>query len=146
MGNYDITSIGSKITLISTLFPDGLVLSEASDEVSLWDIKCTAFAETTVGANCDQINHKVPSVYTITIGLVPNSPSDINMKKLVAWNRPNGSTVNIDFIQGILVEPFGQKWMFPNLNLTEGALANTPLTNGRFEPNVYVFKGVSQAY
>lgn len=146
MSNYDITSIGSKITLRTMQFPEGLVLSEASDEVAIWDIKCTPFGETTVGANCDQINHKVPSVYTITIGLIPNCPSDVNMKKIVAWNRPNGSTVNVDSIHGILVEPSGNKSIFPNLNLTEGALANSPTTTGKFQANVYVLKGVAQVY
>lgn len=146
MGNHDITSIGSKVTLITALFPDGIVFSEASDEVAIWDIKCTPFGETTAGANNDQINHKMPSVYTITIGLIPNSQSDLNMKKITAWNRPNGSTVNIDFIQGVLVEPSGNKSIFPNLNMTEGALANSPTTTGKFAANIYVFKGVNQAY
>ena len=146
MARYDVTAIGSKLTLISALFPAGFVISEGSDDVPLWDVSCTPFGETSVGLNCDQIDNKSPSVYTITVGVIPNSRSDRNLKKMVAMNRAQGTNVTVDIIQGILVEPSGDKQMFPNLNMVEGALTNTPNSNGRFQTRTYTFKGVNQIF
>lgn len=144
MAQYDVTAVGSKLVFITALFPAGMTISEGSDDVPLFDVVCTPFGDVTAGVNGDGISHKMPSVYTITVGVIANSPSDKNLRKVTAMNRPQGNGVTIDFIQCSYVEPDGTSVAFANLTQTNGALANRANPNGKFETRVYEFKGVTQ--
>lgn len=141
--NYDITAIGTTVTFMHPLFEGGVVLSDASDDVEFIAVSRPKFGATSVGLNLDQINHKVPSIYQLTISVIPNGNSDRILQKITSYSRPQGEVVNIDFPNAVVTEPSGNKVIFPNLNMEEGEISNSTAINGRFKTKTYVWGGAT---
>lgn len=145
MATGDVTAAGSKITIVDLLFPQGFVIDEASDDVALISVDNPTFATVAAGLNGHKISWNHASVYTITIGVIPNSQSDENLKAIARWTRiQQGNIANVDSIQAIFTERDGTKTVFADCTMTEGAICNSVTTEGRYETRQYVLQGTVQ--
>lgn len=143
--NGDITAAGSSLMIMNLLFPAGITITETSDDQAFFECSTPEFQTVTVGLNANQISWKKAVVTTIRISVVPNGQNDKNLKALVRFNllQPN-APINPDVVQAVFTEAqTGNKIAFANFQITEGVVANSTTTEGRFATNTYTFMGVS---
>lgn len=138
----DITAIGTKITLIDLLFPQGITLTQAPADGTFWEVDNSTIANVSVGLNCHQISWSTPNVITIRISVIPNSEDDRNLKAMASYARPQSVTPNIDSVQICKQELNGSKSIYGDFKMTEAPMDNTANADGSFATRTYTFQGV----
>lgn len=141
---FDITAIGTKITIVDLLFPAGITLTQAPQDGTFWEVDNVTIANVMVGLNGNQISHSVPSVITLRISVIPNSDDDKNLKAMAAYNRPQGMSFNADYIQIYKQEANGSKSIYGDFKMTEVPMDNSANADGSFSTRTYTFSGVSK--
>lgn len=139
---YDITSIGTKITIIDLLYPQGITITNAPQDGTFISVSNVPIKNVMVGLNGNQISHGVQSVITIELSVIPNSDDDIKLKAIAAFNRPQGVIYNEDSIQIYIQEGSGRKSIYGDFVLTDSPIDNVANTDGSFATRTYTFQGV----
>lgn len=144
----DVTGFGSSVTIRSLNNPQGITITEASDDIALFEIDDPVFGTVNVGANGHKISYMHGSVYTIRIGVFANGDNDKALKAMVATNRPQqGAAVNIDSINIVFTEGVsGKTSNFADCTMTSGPLCNTMAVDGKLQARLYTFQGTMQAF
>ena len=143
----NITAAGSSITIIDVLYPQGFTVKEAADDAPFFEMSNPRIGEYRVGLNGTGIKWTHASTYSFTIGVVPGTPSDKKLRKIVDYNRiQDGGAINIDSIQAIVkMGVSGEITTFTDVMITEGAICETATTEGRFATRLYTFEGSIKA-
>lgn len=144
----DVTGFGSSVTIRSLNNPQGITITEAADDIALFEIDDPVFGTVNVGANGHKISYMHGSVYTIRIAVFANGDNDKALKAMVATNRPQqGASINIDSINVVFTEGItGKTSNFADCTMTSGALCNTLAVDGKLQARVYTLQGTMQAF
>ncbi len=127
--------------LASHTFPVGFIVTEFADDSDPLDIPSIQIADSAMGLNGDLIAWSKANPIPVTLAVIPNSLSDINLSILLEANRVGRGKIGArDIITMNLVYPAGN---FVNLNngiITDGFSVNSVASAGRIKSKTYSFK------
>lgn len=137
----NISGYGLSITVIaSNTYPLGFPVTQFADDVDPLDVPSLQIADSAMGLNGDLISWSKANPLVITLSVVPNSLSDINLSILTEANRPGRGkipardiiTLNISYPSGNFVS------LSPGV-ITEGMPFNAVASEGRLKSRSYIF-------
>lgn len=140
----DITSIGSKITLIDLVYPQGVTITEAPGEGTFFSFNNTTIRNVNVGLNGHQYSNGIPNVISFDITVIPNSEDDVILQAIASYVRPQGVTANFDSINVSITESNGNTTVLGDFEMTDAPFGNTANADGSFGMKTYSFAGVTK--
>lgn len=127
--------------LASNTFPVGFVVTEFADDSDPLDIPSIQVADSAMGLNGDLIGWSKANPIPVTLAVIPNSLSDVNLSILLEANRVGRGKIGArDIITMNLVYPAGN---FVNLSggiITDGSTVSSVASAGRIKSKTYSFK------
>lgn len=137
----DISGFGTQITLIaSTTFPEGISVTQYSDDTDPFDSASVQIADAAMGLNGDLITWskavKIPGV----ISVLPNTESDQSLQLLADNNRVGKGKFNaLDVITITIIYPDGSTATYTGGKMTDASFGNSIASTGRLKTKVYGF-------
>lgn len=126
--------------LASNTFPVGLLLSEFADDADPFDIPSIQIADKAMGINGDLIIWSKANPIIITLNVIPQSFSDLNLAVLLEANRVGrGKTGARDIITMTAIYPNGSPIILTNGAITDGLPGSAVSSAGRIKSKTYTF-------
>lgn len=126
--------------LASNTFPVGLILTEWADDSDPFDLPSLQIADTAMGLNGDLIGWSKPNPIKLTLNVIPQSFSDLNLAVLLEANRVGrGKTGARDIITLTAIYPNGSPIILTNGMITDGIPGSPVASAGRLKSKSYQF-------
>lgn len=126
--------------LASNTFPVGLLLTEFADDSDPFDIPSLQIADKAMGLNGDLITWSKANPILITLNVIPQSVSDLNLAILLEANRVGrGKTGARDIITMTGIYPNGSPIILTNGAITDGIPGSPVASSGRLKSKTYQF-------
>ncbi len=126
--------------LASKTFPVGLLLTEFADDADPFDLPSLQIADTAMGLNGDLIGWSKPNPIKLTLNVIPQSYSDLNLAILLEANRVGrGKTGARDIITLTATYPNGSPILLTNGFITDGIPGSPVASSGRLKSKSYQF-------
>jgi hypothetical protein len=137
----DISAFGARVILrASVTFPQGVNLTQFSDDTDPFDIPTQEIGTATMGVNGDMIYASKATPVPITVSVIPNTDDDKNLDVLAMANTVGrGKQSARDIITITVVYPDGSQCTFSQGKLTNSSLAPGASSAGRLKTRVYTF-------
>lgn len=137
----DISAFGAKVILrASVTFPQGVNLTQFSDDTDPFDIPTQEIGTATMGVNGDLIFASKASPIPITLSVIPSTDDDKNLDVLAMANTVGrGKQSARDIITITVVYPNGSQSTFSQGKLTNASLSPGASSAGRLKTRVYTF-------
>lgn len=137
----DISVFGSRIQLVaSQTFPNGITLTQFADDADPFDSPSIQVRDKAMGVNGDLIAWSKATPLPLTLNMVPNSDDDINLGVLLDANRVGRGKLGAqDDISITVLYPDGASISFTGGMITDGSIANSGASSGRFKSKPYAF-------
>lgn len=137
----NISGFGLIINCIATqTFPVGLVITEFADDSDPLDLPSLQIADKAMGSNGDLIVWSKPQPILVTVSVIPQSFSDINLAILLEANRVGRGKVGArDRITMTAIYPNGLPIVLRNGAITDGMPGNSVSSAGRLKSKSYQF-------
>lgn len=137
----NISGYGLSITVIaSKTFPIGFPVSQFADDADPLDVPSLQIGDSAMGLNGDLISWSKANPLVITLNVVPNSLSDINLSILLEANRVGRGKIGAkDNITMNISYPSGNFVSLINGIITDGMPFNAVSSEGRLKSRSYVF-------
>lgn len=137
----DISAFGTKINIVATTsFPMGFSLSAFADDedpLSVAEVEVSGFEKLFDGSI---FTYDKTSPVLLSVGILPNSDDDINLKVLMQMRKSTTSILPIkDVTTMIVTYPDGGRIALSEGTILSGALADSITRQGRKKGNVYHF-------
>lgn len=137
----DISGFGIRVNIVASVtFPNGFDLTQFADDVDPFDLPSIQIRDKAMGLNGDLITWSKANPLPLTLGVIPGSEDDQNMKVLFEANRVGkGKRGARDVITVTAVYPDET-----TLTLSEGVITDGPpgkgvASSGRIKSNAYQF-------
>lgn len=89
MPTYNTTTSGLSVRLIASLkYPAGFTITAFATDADPLDFPEVTIGEGTMNLNGDMVANKTPSVYPVSISVIPGSDDDANLDLLFQANMP----------------------------------------------------------
>ena len=126
--------------LASNTFPAGLLLTQFADDADPFDIPSLQIADTAMGLNGDLIGWSKPNPIKVTINVIPQSFSDLNLAVLLEANRVGrGKIGSRDIITMTAIYPNGSPIILTNGFITDGIPGSPVASSARLKSKSYTF-------
>lgn len=126
--------------LASNTFPVGLIIDQFADDTDPFDLPSLKIAETKMGTNGDLIGWSTPNAIVVTLGVIPQSFSDLNLAILLEANRVGRGKISArDVITMIGIYPNGIPIILRNGFMTDGLPGNSVASSARLKSKTYTF-------
>jgi len=137
----NISAFGVKATLLaSNTFPQGLIITEFSDDTDAIDVPVLQIADSAMGINGDLITWSKANPIKFTISVIPGSANDRNLGILFEVNRPGrGKIGSRDVITLNIEYPGGSFVQLVNGIITDGFPFSGAQSSGRLKTKTYSF-------
>jgi hypothetical protein len=137
----DLSSFGTGITIVATTsFPVGFSLSSFADDESPLDVENTEVSGYEKLYDGTIFTFDKTSPILLSVGIMPNTDDDINMKILMQMRKSNAQILPLpDVTSMIIVYPDGGRVAMSNGSIISGPLADSLTREGRKKGNVYHF-------
>lgn len=137
----NISGFGLTVNLLaSNTFPVGLILTEWADDSDPFDLPSLQIADTAMGLNGDLIGWSKPNPIKLTLNVIPQSFSDLNLAILLEANRTGrGKTGARDIITLTAIYPNGSPIILTNGFITDGIPGSPVASAGRLKSKSYQF-------
>ncbi|WGN90785.1 hypothetical protein [Burkholderia phage vB_BglM_WTB] len=138
----DISGFGlTGHVIASQTFPAGFEVSAFADDLDPLDSAELEVAEATFGLNGDMVTWSRPNGIEITLGVIPNSPDDLNLEVLLEANRAaKGKTLAFDIVNIVVTYPNGQLVTLNQGKILRGRPVNQVVSAGRIASKPYMFR------
>lgn len=136
-----IGGFGSSIQLTaSTTFPNGITITQFSDDTDPYDIPSLQILDKAMGANGDLVGWSKANPLIVSIAVLPNSQDDVNLSILLEANRvAKGKNSALDIITAVIAYPDQATATFVNGFITDGLPANALASSQRLKSKPYMF-------
>jgi hypothetical protein len=126
--------------LASNTFPVGLLLTEFADDADPFDIASLQIADKAMGLNGDLIVWSKANPIIVTLNVIPQSFTDLNLAVLLEANRVGkGKTGARDIITMTAIYPNGTPIILTNGAITDGIPGSAVSSAGRLKSKNYAF-------
>lgn len=126
--------------LASVTYPVGLLLSEFADDSDPFDFPSLQIADKAMGLNGDLIVWSKPNPIIVTLNVIPQSFSDLNLATLFEANRVGkGKTGARDIITMTAIYPNGVPIILTNGVITDGMPGSSVASSARLKTKNYSF-------
>lgn len=126
--------------LASNTFPVGLLLTEFADDSDPFDIPSLQIADKAMGLNGDLITWSKANPIIITLNVIPQSFTDLNLAILFEANRVGRGKLGArDVITMTGIYPNGSPIILTNGAITDGMPGNAVSSAGRLKSKTYSF-------
>ncbi len=137
----DISTAGSGITIFSlTSFPMGFRLSSFADDADSLSVEQTEVSgfEKLYDGNIFAFDKTSPIM--LTVGVIPNTEDDINLKILLQKRKSNPTFLSLpDTITMVISYADGGRNVLSNGVMVSGSIADSMQSGGRKKSNSYSF-------
>ena len=134
---YDISFAGATVNI------DGITIDDFMDDQNPVDFQDTDVANIEWSCNGRMLRTVKPSAVMMSVTVIPGSPSDVSLQKLLKMCFNNGGTVNLSEanhqIVGRVGVPGGPSYSFSSGTCVSGPLGITAQGSGKFGGNTYTF-------
>jgi hypothetical protein len=140
--SQDISGTGTVVVLkASTTFPNGLSISQFSDDSDPLDLASLQIADTAMGLNGDLLIWSKANPISLTLNVVPQSADDVNLQILGDANRVGAGKVSAkDQITATVVLPDGSIVVLNKGVLKNYMPGNSIASSQRLKTKSYVFE------
>lgn len=137
----DISTAGSGITIFTLRsFPMGFRLSAFADDADALDVEQTEVTGFERLYDGTIFSYDKNSPVLLSVGIIPNTDDDINLKILLQSRKPAKATIPIaDDVTMVIGYADGGRNVLSNGVILGGAMADSLLASGRKKSNVYHF-------
>jgi hypothetical protein len=137
----DISTAGSGITIFSlTSFPMGFLLSSFADDVDSLSIEETEVSGFEKLYDGTIFAYDKTSPVLLTVGIIPNTEDDINLKILLQKRKSNPTFLALpDTITMVISYPDGGRNVLSGGVMVKGSIADSMASAGRKKSNSYSF-------
>lgn len=137
----NISGFGLQINLIASVtFPVGLLLTQFSDDSDPFDFPSLQIADKAMGLNGDLIQWAKANPIIVTLNVIPQSFSDLNLAILLEANRVGkGKQGARDIITMTAIYPNGSPIILTNGVITDGLPGSAVASAGRLKSKSYSF-------
>lgn len=126
--------------LASNMFPVGLLITDFADDADPFDFPSLQIADTAMGLNGDLIGWSKPNPIKVTLNVIPQSFSDLNLAILLEANRVGkGKIGSRDIITLNAIYPNGTPIILTNGMITDGMPGSGVASAGRLKSKNYSF-------
>lgn len=137
----DISTAGSGITIFSlSSFPMGFRLTSFADDVDPFSVETTEVSgfEKLYDGNIFTFDKTSPIM--LSVGVIPNTADDINLKILLQKRKGSASRISIaDDVTMVVVYPDGGRNVLSQGAILGGSIADSLTSGGRKKSNEYHF-------
>lgn len=146
---YDISGFGIEAQLIaSNTFPVGFNITEFADDLDPTDIGSQQIADKAMSLNGDLVTWSTANPIPLTVNVIPGSEADLNLAVLMEANRVGqGKSSARDVITAVITYPGidASTLTLTNGRITDGMVANSVASGGRFKSKPYIFSFENKA-
>lgn len=137
----DISGFGTGITVIATTsFPTGFTLTQFADDEDPLNVENTEVSGYEKLYDGSIFTYDKTSPLLLSVGLIPNTEDDINMKILMQMRKSSVHLLPLpDTTSMVICYPDGGKVAMSQGTVLSGPLADSLTTQGRRKGNVYHF-------
>lgn len=137
----DISGFGLEIQITASVtYPQGITITQFSDDVDPFDLPEVVIGETAMGVNGDLISWSKANPLQPALGIVPGSDDDINLSILFEANRVARNKKSArDVITMVGVYPNGDTISFTSGKIIAGPPGKSVASSGRMKSNTYKF-------
>jgi len=137
----NISGFGLIINVVaSRTFPIGFVVNQFADDSDPLDVPSVQVGDSAMGLNGDLITWSKANPIKVSLSVIPNTLSDINLAILLNSNRVGRGKIGAnDIITMNLIYPSGN---FVNLSqgiITDGLPVSSVASAGRIKSKTYAF-------
>lgn len=126
--------------LASNTYPVGLLLTQFADDADPMDLPSLQIADTAMGLNGDLIGWSKPNPIKVTLNVIPQSFTDLNLAILLEANRVGrGKQGARDIITMTAIWPNGTPILLTNGFITDGIPGSPVSSSGRLKSKSYSF-------
>jgi hypothetical protein len=126
--------------LASNTFPVGLLLTEFADDSDPFDIASLQIADKAMGLNGDLITWSKPNPIIVTLNVVPQSFTDLNLAILLEANRVGRGKIGArDLITMTAIYPNASPIILINGTITDGIPGSPVASSARLKSKSYAF-------
>jgi hypothetical protein len=126
--------------LASNTFPVGLLIDQFADDSDPFDIPVLQIADKAMGLNGDLITWSKPNPIIVTLNVIAQSFSDLNLAVLLEANRVGrGKQGARDIITLTGIYPNGVPIIFSNGAITDGMPGSAVASSARLKSKTYTF-------
>ena len=126
--------------LASRTFPVGLLLTQFADDADPFDFPALQIADKAMGLNGDLITWGKANPILVTLNVIPQSFTDLNLAVLFEANRVGrGKSGARDIITMSAIYPNGTPIILSNGSITDGIPGNPVSSAGRLKSKSYSF-------
>lgn len=126
--------------LASNTFPVGLILTEFADDADPFDIPPLQIADKAMGLNGDLITWSKANPIIITLNVIPQSLTDLNLAILLEANRVGRGKIGArDVITMTATYPNNSPIILTNGAITDGIPGSPVSSAGRLKSKTYQF-------
>lgn len=138
----NISGFGMKAQLVAdSTFPSGFTISEWSDETDAVDVAHLTVAEAGYGPNGDMVWWSRVNGIDVTLNVIPDSDSEVNLTALVDANRAaKGKGSAKDSVSLVFTWPDGRIVTCEPGIVVVGDIAPSMANSGRMKTRSYQFK------
>lgn len=137
----NISGFGLIVNIVaSNTFPVGLLLTEFADDADPFDIAALQIADKAMGLNGDLIVWSKANPIIVTLNVIPQSFTDLNLAVLLEANRVGkGKTGARDIITMSAIYPNGTPIILSSGAITDGIPGSPVSSAGRLKSKNYAF-------
>ena len=138
---FDISAQGTTGHLVaSKTMPQGFLLTDFADDADPFDVPAIDIAMTAMNINGQMVAYSSPVAISITINVIPNSPTDQNLGVIFEANRAAYNKASArDVLTISVVYPDGATITLSEGKMTNGQPASSPASAGRLKSKSYTF-------
>ncbi len=137
----DISGFGIRVNVVASItFPNGFDLTQFADDVDPFDLPSIQIRDKAMGLNGDLIVWSKANPLPLTLGVIPGSDDDKNMKVLFEANRVGKGKRGVrDVITVTAVYPDETTLTLSEGTITDGPPGRGVASSGRIKSNAYQF-------
>ena len=137
----NISGFGLTVSILaSNTFPVGLLIDQFADDSDPFDLPSLQIADSAMGLNGDLITWSKANPIKLTLNVIPQSYSDLNLAILLEANRVGrGKTGSRDIITLTAIYPNGSPIILTNGFMTDGIPGSPVASAGRLKSKSYQF-------
>jgi len=137
----NISGFGLSVNVLaSNTFPVGLLLTEFADDADPFDMPSLQIADKAMGLNGDLIIWSKPNPIIVTLNVIPQSFTDLNLAILLEANRVGRGKIGArDVINMTAFYPNGSPIILTNGAITDGIPGSPVASAGRLKSKSYQF-------
>lgn len=137
----DVSASGTKINIISIpTFPQGFDVTELADDSDPLSFNEVTIAKYGMGVNGDLVTWSTAAPLEVTLNVIANSESDVNLGIILDVNRVAKNKLQIqDVITMNASYPDGSHKVLTKGKLMSGTVANSVSSDGKLKTKQYKF-------